>query len=524
MTKGYELLDTYTKDSETWFYLKHKKTGLEILYHQSKASEKGFSFSFRTPVEEQYLGTSHVLEHCVLCGSQKYNVDFWELQRFSFYTFSNASTDIYSTRYFFYSFEEKEVFKLIPILADYVFFPRLSEEAFMQEGFRVELDPKGDGRKKEIVSVVYNEMKERNPAGTVAGGCYYKLHELTNAKIKKYHKKYYRPDNCLLVYIGNASLDEVLLHLNNLLPELEAKFEAAKVLPRKTLTINELLEKAPFEQPPEHLADKDACSADYWWSSTQTNFEEEALPPKKSVQKILSEFFAGINLEEYKDKLEKLNRWQAHKTKESAYKIMSPENITKDDIELNISEEKLWEDFTRKESKIKFRDKNFPEVYTTINKDSCSLTLRASQLLSRNYYAEYALMFFLQDYISSELRKLGRIYCGIFSYKFPADFVITAYAADKPDKTIKTIKECLTRLEKHTFTETDILSIKYRIVSFVCSRNRPDFYFTDEIFTISAEELHQAVLRFSRMVTPPRHKKRTHDKTYYFTLSDLTLY
>ena len=92
----YELLETFQKDNETWSYLRHKKTGLEIAYHQYETQEFGFSFTFRTPVEDQYLGTSHVLEHCVPTGSQKYDVDFWELQSFALFSSSNAFTDEYS--------------------------------------------------------------------------------------------------------------------------------------------------------------------------------------------------------------------------------------------------------------------------------------------------------------------------------------------------------------------------------------------------------------------------------------------
>ena len=59
------------------------KTGLEIAYHQCETQESGVSFCFRTPVEDKYLGTSHVLEYCVLQGSQKYDVSFLDLKNFS---------------------------------------------------------------------------------------------------------------------------------------------------------------------------------------------------------------------------------------------------------------------------------------------------------------------------------------------------------------------------------------------------------------------------------------------------------
>ena len=106
LNNDYELLETFQKDNEIWSYLRHKKTGLEIAYHQYETQKSGFSFTFRTPVEDQYLGTSHVLEHCVLMGSRKYDVDFWELQSFALFSSSNAFTDEYSTTYFFDSINE----------------------------------------------------------------------------------------------------------------------------------------------------------------------------------------------------------------------------------------------------------------------------------------------------------------------------------------------------------------------------------------------------------------------------------
>ena len=326
MNNDYELLETYTRDKETWSYLRHKKTGLEIAYHQCETQESGFSFCFRTPVEDQYLGTSHVLEHCVLTGSKKYDVDFWELQSFSLITSSNAFTDAYSTTFFFNSIDEAEVFKVIPILADYVFFPTLSEEAFMQEGFRVEFDKNGD-----IVSVVYNEMRVRPPETFCVGGIYYKLHELTNEKIREYHKKYYRPDNCLFSYDGSFALDDVLLQLNKCLLELEEKVKSTKILPRKNLTISEFLETVPFEQIPEKLEnpeyakwiisehinkcepmtgywvdglspiipfcldEKYAYTAICWWFRNNKEFVAEPVPPKKNC----NANYSGISFKIY---------------------------------------------------------------------------------------------------------------------------------------------------------------------------------------------------------------------------------
>ena len=504
----YELLETFQKDKETWSYLRHKKTGLEIAYHQYETQESGFSFTFRTPVEEQYLGTSHVLEHCVLMGSRKYDVDFWELQSFALFSSSNAFTDEYSTTYFFDSIDEAEVSKVIPILADYVFFPTLTEEAFMQECLHVEFDANGDGRKKDIVGVVYNEMRARPPETYCVGGIYYKLHELTNEKIREYHKKYYRPDNCLFFYDGTSTLEEVLLQVDKFVPELEEKFQTPQVPQRNNCSIKDFLHKQTGKEISE--------SFEEYWSANNAVFVPEPVPSKKSVTKIISEYLSKFTTQEYQEKLEKLHKWQSRNVRETAYAIMAPHNILDYEMDANRDEESLWKDFEGHKRDIEARDRNHPDVYTELEKNSCKLYLRASQLLSRNYYAEYALMFFLQYYIPQKLRKLGRIYSGGFFYKYPADFVLAAHATDKPEKTIQFIKDCFKEIVDYNFTEKDLLSIRYIIFSFLRSESHPQFYFTDEILSINPEELHQAAVRFCNMIYPP-----SKDEGDYYRLGDV---
>lgn len=508
LNNDYELLETFQKDNETWSYLRHKKTGLEIAYHQCESQESGFSFTFRTPVEEQYLGTSHVLEHCVLTGSEKYDVDFWELQSFALFTSSNAFTDEYGTLYFFNSNDEAEVFKVIPILADYVFFPTLTEEAFMQECFHVEFDANGDGRRKDIVGVVYNEMRARPPETFCVGGIYYKLHELTNKKIREYHKKYYRPDNCLFFYDGTSTLDDVLLQLNKFIPDLEEKFQTPQVPQRNNCSIKDFLQKQADKETSE--------SFEEYWSACNAVFVPEPVPPKKSVTKNISEYLSQFTPQEYQEKLEKLHKWQSRNVRETAYKVMAPHNIRDYEIEINNPEESLWKDFERHKRLIEARDRKHPDVYTELEKNSCKLYLRASQLLSREYYSEYALMFFMQYYFPTKLRKLGRLYTGSFAYKYPADFVLAAHATDKPEKTIQFIKDCFNEIADYNFTEKDLISIRYIIFSFLLSESHPRFYFTDEILSIKPEELHQAAVRFCNMIYPPEK-----DEGEFYRLGDV---
>ena len=128
-------------------------------------------------------------------------------------------------------------------------------------------------------------------------------------------------------------------------------------------------------------------------------------------------------------------------------------------------------------------------------------------------------MFFLQYYLPLKLRRLGRIYSGGFVYQYPADFVMTTDSTDKPEKTIEAIKDSFKEIADYNFTEKDVLSIRYLIFSFLLSQNHPRFYFTDEIFSITPEELHQSALRFRDMIFPP--EKPGKDEGEYYRLGDV---
>ena len=552
MNNDYELLETYSNDKEIWSYLRHKKTGLEIAYHQCETQESGFSFCFRTPVEDQYLGTSHVLEHCVLTGSKKYDVSFLDLKDLSCFSNFNAETGSYNTRFFFFSYFEEECLKLIPILADYVFFPSLSEEAFMQECIRVEFDEKGDGRKKEAVGVVYNELKARPDGENFSGGTYYLLQKLTVQRIREYHKKYYRPDNCLFVFNGNADLDSVIQVLEKFLPDLEKKFDVAKITPRTNFTIKEFLDKVPFEEAPADLDnpedakwtfyrkdnicgkieeyweygfsplmpfcldEKYAYSSYCWWKKHFKDYEDEMIPAKISVPEIISEYLSQFTPQEYKQKLEALHKWQERDVRDEVRKIMEPLTVLQYDLELVTKDKKTDSEKQKIEGRI---DEHFNKNYdliTKLDKTSCLIEFRPSEYLSREFHAEYALTIFLQMFLHKRLRQLGKLYDVGSVYDYPCAFKIFTVNTDHPQKTMKCIKELIKETQNYNFTQTDLLAIKSQIYFIVTANTEPTYYFTEEIFTLTPEDLHQAAIRFSHMIEPPKQ-----DETYYYRVGDV---
>lgn len=536
MNKDYELLETFKKGKETWSYLRHKKTGLEIAYHQCETQESGFSFTFRTPVEDQYLGTSHVLEHCVLMGSRKYDLTFLDLKNLSCFSDVNAQTDSSNTRFYFFSYFEEECMKVIPILADYVFFPRLSEEAFMQECIRVEFDAKGDGRKKEAVGVVYNELKANPDGETFSGGTYYLLQKLTVQRIREYHKKYYRPDNCLFVFNGNAALASVIQVLENFLPDLEKKFNAEKISPRTNLTVKEFLEKVPFEEVPEHLEDPDlakwtfqkndnfcgkiaeywedgfspvmpfcldekyAYSSYCWWKKHFKDYEDEMIPAKISVPKLISEYLSRFSPQKYQQKLDKLHKWQARDTREEARKIMEPLVVTQNDLEFPDEEQRLKALKERHKKIIEYHRAHHKGLLTNMNKFSCCVAFEPSEEFSSEFFAEYCFTIFLNNFLHKKLRQMGKTYDVSYMYSEPYAFQIFTMCNDKPKKTLKLIMELIKETKAYEFNETDLYMIKSAIYSILFAEKSNKDGIAGNMFDLKPEDLHMAAIRFCEQI------------------------
>ncbi len=91
----YDLLREKKVDevNSTAFLLEHKKSGARLFLLSNDDENKVFYIGFRTPPSDS-TGVAHILEHSVLCGSEKFPVKdpFVELVKGSLNTFLNAMT------------------------------------------------------------------------------------------------------------------------------------------------------------------------------------------------------------------------------------------------------------------------------------------------------------------------------------------------------------------------------------------------------------------------------------------------
>ena len=214
---------------------RHTGTGTPHIHIGADNPENVFLVGLRT-VPEDSTGVAHILEHTVLCGSERYPVrdPFFMMIRRSLNTFMNAFTSSDWTAYPFASQNRKDYFNLLDVYLDAVFFSNLHALDFAQEGHRVEFE-KADDPSTDLVfkGVVFNEMKGAMSAPTStlwqtlgkhlfpnntyhhnSGGDPEAIPDLTHEQLVAFYRTHYHPSNAVFMTYGD--IDPV---------ELQAKFQ-----------------------------------------------------------------------------------------------------------------------------------------------------------------------------------------------------------------------------------------------------------------------------------------------------------
>ena len=207
----------------------HIKTGALHYHMEAENTENVFLVAFRT-VPMDSTGVAHILEHTALCGSKKYPVrdPFFMMIRRSLNTFMNAFTSSDWTAYPFASQNKKDFNNLLDVYLDAVFFTRLDELDFLQEGHRVEFkEANNTDSELEYKGVVFNEMKGAMsspvsvlwqevskylyPTSTYhynSGGEPQDIPDLSYQQLKDFHKTHYHPSNAVFMTFGDIPVFE----------------------------------------------------------------------------------------------------------------------------------------------------------------------------------------------------------------------------------------------------------------------------------------------------------------------------
>ncbi len=247
------------------YTLIYDKCGARLTFIDRDDDNKTFSITFKT-LPEDSTGVFHILEHSVLCGSEKYPLKdpFVELLKGSLNTFLNAMTFQDKTMYPVASRNDKDFYNLVGIYMDAVLHPLVlkNPNAFYQEGWHYEV---GDGGELSYKGVVLNEMKgdysspesvaDRNinemlyrgtPYEYDSGGDPDEITKLTYESFVAAHKKYYHPTYAELFLDGRVRLDEILPLISSYLSEYDRSEVEKQEFEIPRVTISEPCERTVY--------------------------------------------------------------------------------------------------------------------------------------------------------------------------------------------------------------------------------------------------------------------------------------
>ena len=228
----------------------HDRTGARVIFMPADDDNRAISIAFSTPAEND-KGIPHIIEHSVLCGSEKYPLKdpFVQLMKGSMYSFLNAMTYSDFTVYPVASTNAKDFRNLADVYLDAAFDPLMphKKEVFLQEGIHFAID--GEETKVESFNgVVFNEMKgvegspdalleeavtaslfKQSPYAYESGGLPLSICDLTYEELTDFYRRHYTASNCFIFLYGNIDEEETLDYISENYLDKYERTEAYRV-------------------------------------------------------------------------------------------------------------------------------------------------------------------------------------------------------------------------------------------------------------------------------------------------------
>lgn len=231
------------REEGTYHLLRHTASDAQVLWLENEEEERSFAAGFRTPPQDS-MGENHVLEHALLCGSEKYPVRelMHVLANTSVADELNAYTSDDYTCYVVRTKNETDFYNLSDVYMSSVLFPQLRTEPniFKQQGIRLEYV---DG-KAQYNGIVFSELKLRsldtdensldfvgdqmyrnlygNGTPTLdSGGAIPDIFNLTYDDVMRVYNTYYKPSNMLIYVAGKQDIGKTLQMLGGYLSKAD---------------------------------------------------------------------------------------------------------------------------------------------------------------------------------------------------------------------------------------------------------------------------------------------------------------
>ena len=213
--------------------MRHVQTGARTMWLACADSNRSFAIAFKTPPAND-TGVFHILEHSVLCGSERFPVKepFVNLLKSSMQTFLNALTFPDKTMYPVASTNEQDLMNLMDVYLDAVLHPNIYHRPriFEQEGWHYEQEE--EGAPLTYNGVVLNEMKGAysDPDEVLMEALNHRLFpdtcygfesgsnpraipQLTYEEFLRTHARHYNLPNSYTVLYGDLDIHHVLTFL-----------------------------------------------------------------------------------------------------------------------------------------------------------------------------------------------------------------------------------------------------------------------------------------------------------------------
>ena len=201
----------------------HRPTGARHLHLATSGEDCAFLMAFRTPAPDS-SGLTHVLEHLVMCGSERYPCRraFFAMLGRTLGTAMNALTREDCTAFHFVTRSPVDYDNLLSVYLDAAFFPRLDRREFDREGSHVEFEETGEGdpvpvRRGVVLSEMRGAMGEpeaqlqqalnralfpKSAYRFNAGGDPWRIPSLEYEALLQYHRRHYHPGNAEFLSAG----------------------------------------------------------------------------------------------------------------------------------------------------------------------------------------------------------------------------------------------------------------------------------------------------------------------------------
>ncbi len=271
------IIERVTESQElggTLHEMTHKKTGAQLVWLENNQENKVFSIAFKT-VPWDDTGVFHILEHSVLCGSEKFPVKepFVELLKGSMQTYLNALTFPDKTIYPVSSRNTQDFLNLVEVYLDAVFCPAIYKEKniFLQEGWHYQLTEQN--AEPTYKGVVYSEMK--GACGTVdaimdnelcrllypdtcygyiSGGDPASIPQLSYEGFLQAHRDFYHPSNARIYLDGNIPLEQLLALVDSYLCKYNRRTDLPQIRKQCPIapTTKHVLYEIGKEEPTEN--------------------------------------------------------------------------------------------------------------------------------------------------------------------------------------------------------------------------------------------------------------------------------